>query len=80
MKGSKRYNEYDSDTYYSLPRYEPNFVYLFGVEEMFVDGCIELDTGKSFLIIKNKKDDYYNKKLTLKEINDIYGIDLIFEK
>ena len=42
MKGSKIYNEYDSDTYYALPRYESNFVYLFGLEKMNIDGAFNL--------------------------------------
>lgn len=50
MKGSKTYNEYDSDIYYSLPRYEPNFVYLFGLERMDIDGAFNVTSLESILI------------------------------
>lgn len=58
MKGSKIYNEYDSDVYYALPRYEPNFVYLFGLERMDIDGAFNLNSLESILITKKEIDVY----------------------
>ena len=59
MKGSRVYNEYDSDVYYAQPVYENNFVYLFGLERMNVDAALNLKSKKSFVIVRDRSNDYY---------------------
>ncbi len=65
-----------SDTIYCSPRYEPNFVYLFGYENMDVDGAIDIDSGESiFILTKKMKDNYiWEKKLTKTEALNLYGV------
>ena len=58
MKGSRVYNEYDSDIYYALPVYEPNFVYLFGLERMDVDAAFNLQSQESIFIASKNPDVY----------------------
>jgi len=50
LKGSNSSFRHDEDCTYSLPRYEPNFVFLFGIEEMDIDGIIDLSNNNTYLI------------------------------
>lgn len=49
FKGSFRFRVYDTPNAYPL-KYDQNFVYLFGVEEIGFDGFIELGSARSFLV------------------------------
>lgn len=56
FKGSYRFHHYDASTTYT-PKYDQNFVYLFGVEEFGFDAFIELATGRSVLVKGTEKMD-----------------------
>jgi Xaa-Pro aminopeptidase len=53
FKGSHYFFAYDAPVYYP-PKYDQNFVYLFGLEDMNFDGFIELDGGKTYLVQQHK--------------------------
>lgn len=56
FKGSYRFHHYDAPTTYP-PKYDQNFVYLFGVEEFGFDAFIDLATGRSVLVKGSEKMD-----------------------
>ena len=82
MKGSYYDYENDSDTNYSLARYEANFTYLFGLEKMDVDAGIDLKTNEAFFILKEK--DYMEKvihgKLEKEDSEKLFGISKIYRE
>jgi len=81
MKGSHTFPEHDSDTYYSLPKYEINFVYLFGVRRMEVHGLIDLSDSKAYLIVPDVKlpDSFIEKRIDGHEASE-YGIDNVLTR
>ena len=81
MKGSYTVPEYDSDTYYSLPKYEINFVYLFGIRRMEVHGLIDLSDSKAYLIVPDTKlpDSFIEKRVEKAEA-DGYGIERVMTR
>lgn len=81
MKGSVPTFQHDSDAC-NFPKYEMNFTYLFGINQMFVDGYLELDSGKSFFIIPDDiKSNYYSHQLSKQEAIDNFGVDdVLFKK
>ena len=79
MKGSQIYNEYDSDIHYALPAYEPNFVYLFGLERMDVDAAFNLQSLESILITR-KEPDVYSQDYIHDKIHEQVGVDKTLTK
>ena len=81
MRGSMHYPEYDSDTNYYQPVHEYNFTYLFGVRKMGVDGMIDLETSKAYLIAPDPdlKGNIEHKPVD-KQLLEDYGIDHVMSK
>ena len=77
VKGSKLYPENDADTNYTPLKYEENIQYLFGIKKEDVDGMIDLDTGKSYLISADPTpDDFFiSKFLNRDDAVNVYGAD-----
>ena len=81
IKGSHTFSEHDSDTYYTMPKYEINFMYLFGVRRMEVHGLIDLSDSKAYLIIPDSKlpDDFIEKRVEGSEA-ECYGIEKVLTR
>lgn len=81
IRGSRTFPEHDSDTYYSEPKYEINFVYLFGVRRMEVHGLIDLDSSKAYLIVPDTKlPDAFVEKRVDKAEADAFGIEKVMTR
>lgn len=81
MKGSHPFPEHDSDTSYNMPKYEINFMYLFGVRRMEVHGLIDLSTSKAYLIVPdNKFPDCFIEKRVEGEEAAAFGIEKVLTR
>ena len=49
FKGSYRFHNYDTSNTYT-PKYDQNFIYLFGIHEFGFDGFIDLTNSNSYLV------------------------------
>jgi Xaa-Pro aminopeptidase len=75
FKGSHYFYAYDTSIYYP-PKYDQNFVYLFGLEDMSFDGFIELDVGKAYLVQMKNAEPLVN--FPLEEWKESFGIEDVF--
>lgn len=77
VKGSQLYPENDADTYRTPIKYEENVQFLFGIRKEDIDGLIDLETGKSYLISPDPTpDDFFiSKFLTKEDAITVYGVD-----
>lgn len=81
IKGSHTFPEHDSDTYYSMPKYEINFMYLFGVRRMDVHGMIDLSDSKVYLVVPDiKLPDAFIEKRVDRDEADAFGIEKVITK